>query len=110
MKHVKNMISKSVVSFAAAAIVIGGAAGTAQATEWQSMVGAESPDRGSEALAFLPNELWIHPGDSIRWVYPTHERHTLTFLKPGQDEATGFWAHIRRRGRLSRRYPGWVEL
>ena len=90
MKHFKNMILKSVVSFAAAAMVIGGAAGTVQATEWQSIVGAESPDRGSEALAFLPNELWIHPGDSIRWVYPTHERHTLTFLKPGQTRPPGF--------------------
>ena len=90
MEHVKNIISKSVVSFAAAAIFIGGAAGTARATQWQSMVGAESPDRGSQALGFLPNELWIHPGDSIRWVFPTHERHTLTFLKPGQTRPPGF--------------------
>jgi plastocyanin len=90
MKHLKKMISTSVVSFAAAAIIIGGAAGTAWATEWQSKVGAESPDRGSEALAFLPNELWIHPGDSIRWAFPTHERHTLTFLKPGQMRPPGF--------------------
>ncbi len=90
MEHVKNMISKSVVSFAAAVMVIGGAAGTAHATQWQSRVGAESPDRGSEALAFLPNELWIHPGDSIRWAFPTHERHTLTFLKPGQTRPPGF--------------------
>ena len=22
--------------------------------------GAESPDRGSQALAFLPNEFWVH--------------------------------------------------
>ncbi len=90
MKHVKNMISKSVVSFAAAAMVIGGAAGTARATQWQAVVGAENPDRGSQALAFLPNEFWIHAGDSIHWTFPTHERHTITFLKPGQIRPPGF--------------------
>ena len=90
MRHFKNMISKSVVSFAAAAIVIGGAAGTTQATQWQSIAGAESADRGSQALAFLPNELWVHTGDSIRWTFPTHERHTITFLKPGQIRPPGF--------------------
>jgi plastocyanin len=58
--------------------------------QWQAVVGAESPDRGSQALAFLPNEFWVHTGDSIRWTFPTHERHTLTFLKPGQTRPPGF--------------------
>jgi len=58
--------------------------------QWQSIVGAETPNRGSQALAFLPNELWVHTGDSIRWTFPTHERHTLTFLKPGQTRPPGF--------------------
>ena len=58
--------------------------------KWQVSVGAESPNRGSQALAFLPNELWVHAGDSILWTFPTHERHTLTFLKPGQTRPPGF--------------------
>jgi len=58
--------------------------------QWQGIVGAENPNRESQALAFLPNELWIHAGDSIRWTFPTHERHTLTFLKPGQTRPPGF--------------------
>jgi plastocyanin len=58
--------------------------------QWQVSVGAESPNRGSQALAFLPNELWVHTGDSILWTFPTHERHTLTFLKPGQTRPPGF--------------------
>lgn len=58
--------------------------------QWQVMAGAESPNRGRQALAFLPNELWIHAGDSIHWTFPTHERHTLTFLKPGQTRPPGF--------------------
>ena len=58
--------------------------------QWQVSVGAESRNRGSQALAFLPNELWVHTGDTIRWTFPTHERHTLTFLKPGQTRPPGF--------------------
>jgi len=45
--------------------------------------GAQSPDLGSQALAFLPNELWIHAGDSIRWMHASTEIHTGTFLTPG---------------------------
>jgi plastocyanin len=63
---------------------------TVQAKDWQAIAGAESSDRGSQALAFLPNELWVHAGDSIRWTFPTHERHTVTFLKPGQTRPPGF--------------------
>jgi len=68
----------------------GAATSTVQAKEWQAIAGAENPDRGSQALAFLPNELWVHTGDSIRWTFPTHERHTLTFLKPGQIRTPAF--------------------
>jgi len=78
-------------SRAIAAVLIAGAATTAlRAEEWRVAVGAESHGRGSQALAFLPNELWIHAGDSIRWVFQTHERHTLTLLRPGQTRPAGF--------------------
>jgi len=39
---------------------------------------------GKQALAFLPNELWVHTGDSVTWTIPTDEIHTVTFLKPAQ--------------------------
>jgi plastocyanin len=82
---------KQATVFTAAAILMAGVATTkAQGKEWQVAVGAESPGRGSQALAFLPNELWIQTGDSIRWSFPTHERHTLTFLTPGQTRPPGF--------------------
>src|ERR1700686_2925965 len=91
MKKVSKGILKPTASFAMAAILMAGAAGTAvQAKDWQAIAGAESPDRGSQALAFLPNQFWVHAGDSIRWTFPTHERHTLTFLKPGQTRPAGF--------------------
>lgn len=65
-------------------------AGPALAAVWNVDVGAESQKRGNQALAFLTNQLWIHTGDSILWTFPTHERHTLTFLKPGQTRPAGF--------------------
>src|SRR5262245_39156266 len=52
--------------------------------EWRARVGAETHDKGRQALAFLPNELWIHAGDSITWLFDVDEIHTVTFLKAGQ--------------------------
>ena len=56
----------------------------ARAQSWQLAVGAQSNDKGRQALAFLPNEIWIHAGDSVTWAIATDENHTVTFLKPGQ--------------------------
>jgi plastocyanin len=83
---------KERLSLSAALIILmtGVITTTVQAKDWQAIAGAESPGRGSQALAFLPNELWIHAGDNIRWTFPTHERHTLTFLKPGQTRQPAF--------------------
>src|SRR6266849_9345290 len=55
-----------------------------QATQWHVTVGAQSKDKGHQALAFLPNEIWIHAGDRITWTFPVPEPHSVTFLKPGQ--------------------------
>jgi plastocyanin len=51
-----------------------------QAKTWQATVGAESHDLGRQALAFLPNELWVHVDDSIEFTFATEEVHTVTFL------------------------------
>src|SRR4051794_29644770 len=83
-------MTKTVTRIATAILVAGVAIRTVQAKEWQATVGLESVDRGSQALAFLPNEFWINTGDSIRWAFPTHERHSLTFLTPGQVRPAGF--------------------
>jgi plastocyanin len=56
----------------------------AQADVWQIAAGTQSADLGRQALAFLPNELWIHAGDSIQWSFATAEIHTVTLLTPGQ--------------------------
>ena len=51
---------------------------------WHLAVGAESGDKGRQALAFLPNEIWIHEGDRIAFQFKTDEIHTVSFLKSGQ--------------------------
>src|SRR5579864_5491713 len=63
---------------------------SAWANTWQLQVGVDTGDKANQALAFLPNAIWIHSGDSIRWSFPTHERHTLSFLTPGQTRPPGF--------------------
>lgn len=56
----------------------------ALADTWQIQVGAQNGDRAHQALAFLPNEIWIHAGDNITWSFPSNEVHTVTFLALGQ--------------------------
>jgi plastocyanin len=52
--------------------------------QWNASVGAQSGDMARQALAFLPNEVWIHAGDSITWTLATDEPHTVTFLIENQ--------------------------
>ena len=55
------------------------------ATTYNANVGAETRDQAVQADAFLPNELWILEGDSIKWTFvPKNEVHTVTLLTPGQ--------------------------
>ena len=86
MKH--QRISPQLTSLAAAVamanIMTGVTAGTLSAREWQAAAGAQSADLGNVALAFLPNELWINAGDSIRWTFSTEEPHTVSFLEQNQ--------------------------
>lgn len=52
--------------------------------QWYAAVGAQTNDKGRQALAFFPDEIWIHEGDSITWRSDADEIHTVTFLKPDQ--------------------------
>ena len=82
MKH--QRISQQLASLAAAVLIGAASAGAASAAQWTARVGAQSPDLGNVALAFLPNELWINAGDSIRWTFSTQEPHSVTFLEQNQ--------------------------
>jgi plastocyanin len=52
--------------------------------QWQAVVGAQRNAMGHQALAFLPNEIWIHAGDSVTWTFSVDEIHTVSFLTAGQ--------------------------
>jgi plastocyanin len=48
------------------ALVILVVAQFAQAQSWQATAGAQSQSKRIQALAFLPNEIWIHAGDTVK--------------------------------------------
>jgi plastocyanin len=52
--------------------------------QWTATVGAQTDEKGIQALAFLPNEIWIRAGDRITWTFQADETHTVTFLRAGQ--------------------------
>ena len=52
--------------------------------QWKATLGAQSQSMGHQALAFLPNEMWIHTGESVTWTSNVDEIHTVTFLTAGQ--------------------------
>ena len=60
---------------------------------WNATVGGQSQDLSRQAVAFLPDELWIHAGDSITWTFNSSDINTVTFLTTGQvypfDETQG---------------------
>lgn len=56
----------------------------ATASTWLLQVGAQTGDKAHQALAFLPNEIWVHSGDSITWTFAANDIHTVTFLTPLQ--------------------------
>jgi plastocyanin len=60
--------------------VLWGVASASATQTWHATVGAQSNDKGRQALAFLPNEIWIHAGDSIEWQFDVDEVHTVTFI------------------------------
>lgn len=51
---------------------------------WKATLGAQNKDMGKQAIAFLPNELWIHANDSITWTSAAGDIHTVSFLIAGQ--------------------------
>lgn len=90
MNYPQKSISR--ISVVTALVVLAGASSTRPlvAKEWEAWVGAQSRDLGSQALAFLPNELWIQTNDTVRWTHLSTEIHTVTFLKPGQIRPPNF--------------------
>ena len=64
--------------------ILGFSQNAAAQQNWHAKVGAQTPGMGRQALAFLPNEIWIHANDSITWTFNSDEIHTVSFLVVGQ--------------------------
>ncbi|HKW34665.1 MAG TPA: hypothetical protein VJN92_16770 [Candidatus Acidoferrum sp.] len=80
-----NGIRLTRILFGLVAVAVFGSPRAIEAQEtWHAKAGAETPDMGRQALAFLPNEMWIHAGDSITWTFNSDEIHTVSFLVVGQ--------------------------
>lgn len=90
MHEINKRISRGTAWFAAVALMAGAAISPASATQWNARVGTQTADQGIQILAFLPNEFWIHAGDSIQFTFSTDEVHTVSFLKTGQTRPAGF--------------------
>src|SRR4029077_15780957 len=45
---------------------------------WNATVGGQSADMSKQAVAFLPNEIWIHAGGSITWTFARADIHSAT--------------------------------
>jgi plastocyanin len=84
MKHFDAIRSPRVLLALVALAVVGFCQTGVAQQNWHAKVGAETPDLGRQALAFLPNEIWIHAGDSVTWTFNSDEIHTVAFLVVGQ--------------------------
>jgi plastocyanin len=79
MKPLNSILSSAIMRcmLSLAALIVPQAL---HAATWQATVGAQSDDLGRQGWAFLPNELWIHAGDSVTWTFASDEPHTASFL------------------------------
>lgn len=55
-------------------------AASGSGTTYNVWVGAESAHRGVDIMAYFPDTLRIHVGDTVRWYQNSNEIHTVTFL------------------------------
>jgi plastocyanin len=76
----------------------------ASAAQWNVKLGAQVPDclAGSDGdsklaagcqarqfMGFVPNEIWVHQNDNIKWTHATDEGHTVTLLYEPQPASLG---------------------
>jgi len=80
MSHLFGLFGKLHLLFLAAVVVFP----QLLLAQWNATAGAQSHNLGRQSLAFLPNEIWIHSGDSITWTVEADEPHTVTFLTSEQ--------------------------
>ena len=80
MNELLSITCKRIALFSAVSFLIICAIQPLRADVWNVTAGAQSGDKARQALGFLPNEVWIHVGDTIQWTFGSDEIHTVTFL------------------------------
>jgi plastocyanin len=68
------------VSMAAPSAVLARSARDTSPRTYTIVTGAENVSRGIDIMAFFPDTLRIHVGDTVVWKQNSHEIHTATFL------------------------------
>lgn len=81
-----RLVRLSTVALLAVFLLLLGYSATAGASPWGAsrtytvLVGAENAHRGIDVMAYFPDDIKIHVGDTVRWVQNSNEIHTVTFL------------------------------
>jgi plastocyanin len=85
--HFTRFMRTAIAAVSAFTLLAGGAV-VAQASPqphtWTVLVGAQSANQAIQGMAYLPANVFIHPGDAVHWVANSAEPHSVTFLAPGQ--------------------------
>jgi plastocyanin len=54
------------------------------AQTWSVQVGSETPNMAIQGMRFLPGDVTVNAGDSVKWVASSMEIHTVTFFDGGK--------------------------
>ncbi|HET8586819.1 MAG TPA: plastocyanin/azurin family copper-binding protein [Candidatus Limnocylindria bacterium] len=87
ISSVRRVARVLVAAFAAFSLLAAGVSLTQaspQSRTWTVLVGAQSRSQAIQGMAYLPANVYIHPGDTVRWLANAAEPHTVTFLADGQ--------------------------
>jgi len=69
-----------VLLLASTAIAAAAPSTSASARTYNVLVGAEQPQRGVGVMAYFPDKIRIHVGDTVHFIQNSNEIHTVTFL------------------------------
>lgn len=85
VRHLTRALASVLIASLAPLVV--GAAPAAQAAPtrtWTVLAGSQSDDMALQGMSFLPANIYIDAGDTVRWTANSAEIHTVTFLAAGQ--------------------------
>lgn len=82
----RRLVTRGVLVFLVLA-AFGSVPATAAAgpSTYTVMVGAEDVSRGIDVMAYFPDTVRLHVGDTVHFAQRTHEIHTVTFLGLGSE-------------------------